>query len=246
MLIESESENLVICEIIGLAGVGKSSVLAELQNRNLGNVNVSLSRLSSWTLKLVALLKVLPIYFIILFNRKIKNRPDYAVHRIKQAALFLELRVMIYLQLGIDLLSQDEIVHKNRALIFDQGPVFKLATLYLFGSTQYSPTAMRWWENMADAWAAHITHYVSLTAGVPVLQKRVYNRESNHTLKELSDKEANHFISDYIKTFDLLKEKYFNRQEIVHTTIDTEIHDLKTVTSKVTEVILTANKIQTV
>ncbi len=236
--IEPKEMNPIICEIVGLAGVGKSSLLAELSQQNLENVGISFRDLASYPLQLIAISKVLPIYLKALIERKVENRPAYALYKAKHDPITTELQNMIYLQLGIELFSQDKFLQGKRTMIFDQGPIYKLAWLYLFGAVQYSQTASRWWHNMANAWAEYLTHCVSLTASVPVLLERVHNRESSHHLKGLSMEDSKHFYSDYQKAFNLLMEKYFRNQEIHHVTIDTEVNDIKSVNSQVTKIIL--------
>jgi deoxyadenosine/deoxycytidine kinase len=238
MSTEPRDKNPIICEIVGLAGVGKSSLLEELKQQNFENVGISFRNLVSWPLQSIAIAKVLPVYLKILLERKVENRPAYAAYKAKHGPLATEFRHMTYLQLGIELFSQDSFLQGKRMMIFEEGPIFKLAWLYLFGSIQYSKTAMLWWHHMASTWVRHLTHCVTLTASVPVMLERVHNREQSHNLKGLSAIDCNHFYSDYYKTFDLLMEKYFRNQKIRHLTIDTEANDIKSVSSQVTKIIL--------
>jgi deoxyadenosine/deoxycytidine kinase len=238
MLREQKDTDPVICEILGLAGVGKSSLLAELKQHNLENVGISFSDLASYPLQLSVISKILPVYLKILMERKVENRPVYALHNAKQDPMLIELKNMIYLQLGIELFSQGKFLQEKRTIIFDQGPIFKLVWLYLFGSIRYSETAMQWWHTMANEWAKHLTRCVFLTASVPVLLERVHNRESNHTLKTLTTKDCNHFFSDYQEAFDFLMEKHFRSQKIQHLVVNTETNDIQAVGTKVAQFIL--------
>ncbi len=237
MSIEQKYTDSVICEILGLAGVGKSSLLAELKHQDLENIGISFSDLASYPLQLIVASKVLPVYLKILMERKVENRPVYAIINAKQDPMHIELKNMMYLQLGIELFAKGTLLKGQRTIIFDQGPIFKLVWLYLFGSIRYSETAMHWWRNMANAWAKHLTCCVFLTARVPVLLDRVHSRESNHTLKQLSTKDCNHFFLDYQKAFDFIMEKHFSSQETQHLIVNTETNDIKAVGAKVAQFI---------
>ena len=114
MSIEQKYTDTIICEILGLAGVGKSSLLTELKQHNLENVGISFSDHASYPLKLNVISKVLPVYLKILMERKVENRPVYALHNAKQDPMLIELKNMIYLQLGIELFSRGRFLQGKR------------------------------------------------------------------------------------------------------------------------------------
>lgn len=89
-----------------------------------------------------------------------------------------------------------------RFVILDEGPVFALAWLRLFGEKRLRGDAMkRWWRGAVRQWAATVDLVVLLDAPDPVLARRIRTRERPHRVKQSTDAEIGAFCAAYRQAF---------------------------------------------
>jgi len=86
----------------------------------------------------------------------------------------------------------------SSAVILDQGPVFLLAQLFWFGPETLKGQAVeKWREALYDRWAAALDLVVWLDASDAVLLERIRTRGKWHAVKDRSGSEGLAFLSRY-------------------------------------------------
>jgi hypothetical protein len=155
---------------------------------------------------------------------EIKLAPDIAVRRPEHLAVFVryaplllpiflpgdpnsrwftweEIKALVYLKAWPRVIKQ-QTANKDRVILLDQGPVFRLATLHAFGPAWIrTPAADMWWNQMFEQWAAFLDLVIWLDAPNPLLVKRINTRERWHVVKGKSDQEAAQFLDRYRRSY---------------------------------------------
>lgn len=189
MLIQSRvtTNSSPIVELAGLAGAGKTTVLQALCQRNPKiRPGISLSNISQIYLQIENYLFWFPT-----FIQKYRHSRGFTTH---------EIRSMVYLKAWYQDLEKQSGSHP--ALIFDHGPLFRLAFLREFGpEITKSEHFDRWWNAMFDRWAATLDLVIWLEAPDAVLLERIQKRTQPHLVKGKTELEGYEFLSRYHRAF---------------------------------------------
>lgn len=174
-------------EVIGSSGVGKSTLLKTLcRKNNRIQAGISLSKLQTVPEWIETLQLGLKTYW---------TRPT-ATRWFSRT----ELRSMVYLDAWyrVSERANDE---RNRTIVWDQGPIYRLAMLREFGpSMTQTPYFDRWWNDRLERWAAKLDLIVWLDAPDRILLERVYERTQEHEIKNKSPEEGYEFLQRYRNT----------------------------------------------
>jgi len=80
--------------------------------------------------------------------------------------------------------------------ILDQGPIYSLGGLYNFGSKRLRDKVLqKWWEKMYHIWGSVLNLVIWLDASDPILVKRIYDRQTWHTTKDMTEDQAYDFLA---------------------------------------------------
>ncbi|BAY24260.1 thymidylate kinase [Calothrix sp. NIES-2100] len=113
-----------------------------------------------------------------------------------------ETRSMIYTQVWHEILEREK-DNKNLAILFDHGPLFRLARLLACGpDITKSPIYQEWSNKILAQWMNTLDIVVWLDAPNTVLLQRVHNRDTWHEVKEKSDIEGHNFLENYRRVYE--------------------------------------------
>lgn len=199
-----------IVEIIGLAGTGKSTLSNALYQQN--NKFLASERLGSKETK--HRLFYIEQTFLLLptILRQPRNGSWFTRADIKK---------MVYLN-GWHRVLEQQGAKNNAIIVADQGPIFKLATLYEFGpKTLKDQRFNHWWDQRFRQWASTIDMVVWLDASDEILVERIISRDTWHMVKDFSPEEARKFFSDYRVAFDYVISRLTSIRDIPILRIDT-------------------------
>jgi deoxyadenosine/deoxycytidine kinase len=200
----------LIMEIIGLAGTGKSTLSSALYRQN--KKFLASERLGSKETK--HRLFYIEQSFLLLptFLRLPRNGSWFTRGDIKK---------MVYLN-GWHRVLKRQGSHNNAIIVVDQGPIFKLATLYEFGPEKLKDQSFdEWWDQLFKQWASTLDMVVWLDGSDDILIERIISRDSWHLVKELSTQEAQKFFSDYRLAFNYIISKLTSIEDITVLRFDT-------------------------
>lgn len=163
----------LVVELVGPAGVGKSTLLGALSERGLAE------RSSIWGQPVLALLgtglQLLPILSRFWWESR--------------ALLWDESRHMVRLKTLNRAVRQAQLP-PARVVVFDEGPLFALAWLRGFGhEIMRSEAADAWWQATLREWAEVMDAVVVLDAPDLVLSQRIKARPAWHEVKQDSNQE---------------------------------------------------------
>lgn len=181
----SNGRRPLVAELVGPAGAGKSA-LSERLARQPGVLRASVWNLprGPW---LLAAVRSLPTLMALCVATR--------------ALPWADMRQIIRLRTLRHLLTHRWSRHAP-LVVLDEGPVFALAWLLLFGHRRGRDGAMtRWWRSTVRAWAATVDVVVSLDAPDAVLAGRIRGREKPHRVKQSSDGEIGAFTAAYRQAF---------------------------------------------
>lgn len=82
-------------------------------------------------------------------------------------------------------------------VILDQGPVYKLAELLIFGPENFRSVAFTWWDRVCKDWADVLDVVICLDTSDSILMERIRARDKNHGIKENTDQWAVQFLAQY-------------------------------------------------
>jgi len=176
----------LVVELVGPAGAGKSALAECLVER--GDVR----RASVWNLPRLLLcesaLRSLPVLLrLCVAARGLPRAELQQIVRLNALRLFVKRRV-----------------GDARVVALDEGPVFALSWLRVFGHPriQNGPLAPWWRQTLAD-WASMLDHVVLLDAPAPVLVSRIRaRRKSDDVFRQMTDAETLDLIARYRAAFD--------------------------------------------
>ena len=156
---ENGTTRPLLVELVGPAGVGKSALAERLTARS-GVVRASVWNLPRWLL-LESAARSLPLLLRLCYQaRAVPARALQQVVRLNALYLFVRRRV-----------------GQARVVVLDEGPVFALSWLQVFGHPRLRPDrTARWWRRTYAAWAAVLDRLIVLDAAAPVLAARLRHR----------------------------------------------------------------------
>ena len=183
-----------IIEVIGPAGAGKTTLAKALSQHN-G----------------IQLAEFLPNY------RRFTNFPFFARNTLASLPIFLKL---YFIKEDIWLSKRDAawmvtlkgwhqvLNHKtfqNSSLIMDEGPIYYMAYLHIYGSEILnSPSAQTWWDQMYKQWSRTMHMVIYLDAPDLTLMERIRAREKAHGVKTMPDSYAFKFLADLRENYEYL------------------------------------------
>jgi shikimate kinase len=183
-------------EIVGVAGAGKSTIATALRRRLPALRDaVALARRRPFGLFTRAVLAArrLPI---------LRPRPIWPSRRTRR-------KDRAYLD-ALYKVVQANSTQDRRPLLFDQGPIYRLARLAILdrGAGSVEP-AVADWDRELEKWAQCLDLVVMLDAPDAILYERVLRRRKGHLLKQQSMREAAALLTDfrarYRYTLDLMR-----------------------------------------
>jgi adenylate kinase family enzyme len=181
----------LVVELMGPAGVGKTTLSRALRRCHADiapDIDTRLSKIDKLPFVISNTCSLLPTYLRRYRDSRWFNRR--------------ETRSMAYLQAGLNLLKEVK-PNGDRVIVLDHGPIYRLAFLREFGpEITKSQAYERWWVEQLKQWIAKIDVVVSLDAPNEVLLNRIRARDSWHTIKGASDREAYEILSRYRRAFE--------------------------------------------
>jgi len=199
-----------IVEIIGLAGTGKSTLSGALsqQNKNfLASERLGFKK---------------PKHRLFFATQAFMLLPTFLRHiRIGRWLTRGDIKKMVYLN-GWHRVLKRQGSHHDAIIIVDQGPIFKLATLYRFGPEELKdPGFYYWWDQLFEQWASTLDMVIWLDGIEDVLIERIISRDNWHLVKDLSPQEIRIFLSDYRLAYDYVMSRLISFADIPILRIDT-------------------------
>ncbi|UCF27883.1 MAG: hypothetical protein JSW42_14865 [Chloroflexota bacterium] len=185
----SDMNQPVVCEFMGPAGAGKTTLInALLHQSNRFHLDFYLPRI-----------KKIP-YFI---SNTYLLLPTYLRHyRHSKWFTWRETRSMVYLRTGLDVLGQ-KATSNGRITVLDHGPIYRLAFLREFGPEITKSQLYRdWWTELLNQWVITLDLLVLLDAPNDVLLDRIRDRDRKHSIKDADKPEAYEFLDRYRMSFD--------------------------------------------
>lgn len=176
----------LIVELVGPAGAGKSAVAERLVGTG------SVVRASVWNLPRALILESI-VRSLPLFARLCVATRSVPGAEMKQIARLAALGLLVRRR-----------ARHARLVVLDEGPVFALSWLRVFGHArlQHGPLEP-WWRRTLAAWAATLDCLVMLDAPESVLISRLRARaKPNDVFREMSDAAVRDLVARYRAAFD--------------------------------------------
>lgn len=183
MTVATRSEPVVVVELLGLPGAGKTSVVSALKSSG-GVVSMSRYRSASNVVAYsMAALRLAPV--LVAGRREGASRGDgNKLVRLESSRTIVRARG-----------------RGRRAFVFDQGPLFLIRQL-VRQDTALSPSIDAKRSALAEAWARALDLVVVLDASDDVLLERVRARGKTHPLQDMLDGEARQWLDAERRSFD--------------------------------------------
>ncbi|MFZ2407587.1 MAG: AAA family ATPase [Methylobacter sp.] len=175
---------VLIMEIVGPAGAGKTTILSALSKHN-----ENIQPVYGFRHK-----RYIPLYvkhaFLLL--------PFILLQYVKGRWFGLrEINRMIRLKATRQILEH-QVANGELLILLDQGPIYTLSVLAGFGSKNTkNQDFVRWWENTLQEWATTLNLIIWLDAPDEVLLERIQTRNKQHLVKEKSNQEAVDFLAQF-------------------------------------------------
>lgn len=213
----------LIVELVGPAGGGKSTLFQALQRDAPwihGRYNPPIWDITSSPFYIRNIISLLPVLF------RIYGSGDGHLTRRQMACLAL-------------LNGWHKILRKSadnncEIILLDQGPIFLMAYLNMFGPKKlYQPNLQGWWNKVNDQWIHNLDLIVYLDATNDILIKRIRNRRVD-LLNGMSDQDANAFLSKYRTVYEQIITRFTSSDNQARLArIDSSMHSVSDLTANV-------------
>lgn len=211
-----------IVEIIGLAGTGKSTLSSALYRQNgkfLASERLGFKKVKHRFFFIEQVFLMLPM-----FLRQPRNGRGFSRTDIKK---------MVYLN-GWHRVLKRQGSNNDAIIVVDQGPIFKLATLYEFGPDKLKDQRFNeWWDQLFKQWASTVGLVIWLDGSDDILIERICSRDSWHMAKELSTHEVRNFLSEYRMAYDYVMSRLISIEDIPIIRIDTSYQSSEDIVDQV-------------
>lgn len=183
--VPQETRGQAVIELVGPAAAGKTSLLKVLQAQD-GSFRTG--RRASVYRHLAGGLTLLPTFL--------------ALHRPCRGIWWKEMKRITYVT-TLARHVRDTRTASGDTVVFDEGAIYMLARLRVFGGAALrSPAFERWWRGAIEGWAALLDLIVIVDAPDPVLMHRLRTRAQAHPVKGLSDRAIREFTASYRASYD--------------------------------------------
>ena len=176
----------IVVELVGPAGVGKSALAERLLARH------DVVRASVWNLPRALLLEsvvrsVPQLLRLCIVTRSLPREELKQIVRLNALRLFVRRRV-----------------DGARVVVLDEGPVFALSWLRVFGHPRLqNGRAEPWWRATYAVWAVLLDRLVLLDAPEPVLTSRIRGRDKPaDVFRQMADGEIRDLVARYRIAFE--------------------------------------------
>jgi hypothetical protein len=177
-----------VVELVGPAAAGKTSLRRVLALRSAG---AQTSLHLRWPQFVPAAVGLTPTLL--------------GVHRPFRGLLWKEMKRMVYV--GALRRALERPGASARPVILDEGPIYMLARLRVFGEDRLGSRAFeRWWREAVREWAVALSLIVRLDAPDAVLIERLRSRIQSHPLRGHGDEAISRFLEAYRNAYDAVIE----------------------------------------
>jgi hypothetical protein len=174
-----------VVELVGVAASGKTSLLHALGR---GDPTLQAGLRPPRIRHMAQILPLLPTFL--------------ALHWPYRGLLRKEMKRITYLRTVYGMLH-GELPGRPRAVILDEGPVYMLARLRVYGGERIrTATFERWWRGTVAQWARTVDLIVWLDAPDITLLQRSRTRDQVHQLQRLSEVRAQQFLAAYRQAYE--------------------------------------------
>jgi thymidylate kinase len=190
----------LIVELIGVAGVGKSTLYKAFKNKNY-----------PWLI----CDQVLPVWNISatpFFISNILSLTPLLMRLEMQGDRLLKRREVAFMAMlnGWHGILRKKADKSNKVIILDQGPISMMAYLSVWGPKSLKNSHIQsWWETVYKNWSHTLDFLVYLDTRDEIIIDRIRTRLQNHHLKE----ETNDVMGDWIMRYRWLYKQILNRFE---------------------------------
>jgi shikimate kinase len=179
----------IVVELAGVAAVGKSTVATDLAQLN-PKIRARL-RVPVWSY-LASVPALLPTFL--------------GLHWPFRGLLTKEMKRMLRVSALHRMVQHSA---PGGILLFDEGPVYMLARILVFGADNIRSAAFeRWWRSAIAEWAATLDVIVWLEAPDDVLATRLHTRAQPHPLRGADDQDVSTFLQSYRAAFTRVRDEF--------------------------------------